>query len=385
MGVRPHTHTAHASDDILRKRQHLPAEAAAPVSVGHRHAVRGPIAALREPSALKGIVIRLRRKIDADAPGGLPLAGKKPAVALSDVPPEHVWVRKAVLPLGHALFPQESAGLSGNAHERADVVLLRFAAVENRLFPFGEPPNDLFLLPRPGPERGEHIGPPLPGADKLLLPPPRGHVLMVPGEQHLRRPHALPDLRPGILRVLQKPVPVALPHVALGVGQHARHHAAHAVGYGHGGYLPAGQDKVAKAQLLIAAQLDEPLVHALIMAADEDEMVVFPRQPPGLRLVKRRPLRGHIDDPPTAGAGLRGHMIEARLQRLSHHDAAPAAAIGIVVHLLLFICGKVPYLDAVNLYDALGRRPAQDGRRHHGVHRVREQCENIDTHHFYLK
>ena len=68
---------------------------------------------------------------------------------------------------------------------------------------------------------------------------------------------------------------MALAGVALLIGKHPRHKAAHRIGHGHRRDLAAGEDKVAKGYLLIDALLDEALIHALIMPADEYKMIVI--------------------------------------------------------------------------------------------------------------
>ena len=68
---------------------------------------------------------------------------------------------------------------------------------------------------------------------------------------------------------------MALAGVALLIGKHSRHKAAHRIGHGHRRDLAAGEDEVAKGYLLIDALLDEALVHTLIMPADEYKMIVI--------------------------------------------------------------------------------------------------------------
>ena len=87
---------------------------------------------------------------------------------------------------------------------------------------------------------------------------------------------------------------------ALRIGKDTGHHAAHRVRHRHGGDLPAGEHKVAQRDLLVAALLNEALVDALVVAADQHQMVVVPQQPSRLVLVERPALGGHIDHPAAA-------------------------------------------------------------------------------------
>ena len=84
----------------------------------------------------------------------------------------------------------------------------------------------------------------------------------------------MPLVGAGILGILQKTVPVRFLREALLVRQYARHHAAHGVRERHRGDLTAGDDEIAHADLLVHALVDEALVDALVVSADEDEVVI---------------------------------------------------------------------------------------------------------------
>ncbi len=200
---------------------------------------------------------------------------------------------------------------------------------------------------------------------------------MVSAEQHLRHGAALPDLGARVLRIFEQAVPVALTGVALLVREDARHHAADAVRHGHGRDLAAREHEVAEGYLLVYALLDEALVHALVVAAYEDKVVVIPAQALGLLLVEGPALRRHVYDPAAARPRLRHDVVQAALEGLGHHDEAPAAAVGVVVHLHLLVLRVVAYLDAVYLDGALLRRAAYDALAQDGAHDVREQGHDI--------
>ena len=146
----------------------------------------------------------------------------------------------------------------------------------------------------------------------------------------------MPHLGPGVLGVFQKAVPVALVLKTLRVGQHPRHQAAHRVRHRHSGDLPPGEDEVANRDFLIHALVDKPLVHALIVAAYEDQAPLLPGQPPGVRLgegfATGREKNG-------AGPGVRqgADVLPTPVQRVGLEHRPPASAVGVVVHLLLLI------------------------------------------------
>ena len=96
---------------------------------------------------------------------------------------------------------------------------------------------------------------------------------MVAGGENLRDGSAVPDSRPRVLGVFQKAVKMAFILKAFRVGKNPGHHAAHRVRYRHGGNLPAGEDEVAKRNLLVHALVNKPLVDALIVTADQNQIV----------------------------------------------------------------------------------------------------------------
>ena len=74
--------------------------------------------------------------------------------------------------------------------------------------------------------------------------------------------------------------------------------------------------------------------------------------------------------------------IENRLADAGHEDAAPAPAVGIVVHLHLLVFGEIPDLHAVDVEDAFFAGPPEDALVQHGVHRVGKKGHDVDAHCF---
>ena len=163
-----------------------------------------------------------------------------------------------------------------------------------------------------------------------------------PEAEDLRHFLPLPGFRAGVLGVLQKTVPMALPHVAGRVRQHAGHQAAHRVRHRHGGDLPAGENKVSQGELLVHTSGDKPLVDSLIMAADQHQVVIVPDQALCRLLGEGGPLGAHVDDPAAARAPCCQNIVQAGFQGLGHEHAAKAAPIGVIIHLALFVGGYSP-------------------------------------------
>jgi hypothetical protein len=90
---------------------------------------------------------------------------------------------------------------------------------------------------------------------------------------------------------------MALTCKALLVGQDAGHQAADGVRHGHGRNLPSRQHEIAQRQFLVHARLQKTLVHTLVVAADQHQVVVIPHEALGRLLCKGFSLRREIDHP----------------------------------------------------------------------------------------
>ena len=229
-------------------------------------------------------------------------------------------------------------------------------------------------------EPGEEVRAAGHGTLVALLLPPGGHVGVVAGEKDLGDFAAVPLLRTGVLGMLQQAVPMGLLHEALLVRQDAGDHAADGVTDGHGRDLAAGEDKVAQGDLLVHALVQKALVHALIMPADQDDVVPLLLQLPGYALVEGAAAGGHKNGVGVWVAAFLADMVPAAVERVRLHDGPPAPAIGIIVHLHLLIGGVVPDLVGHDGEETPLLGPAQDADIQHGVHRLREKGHDIKSH-----
>ena len=339
----------------------------------------------REPFALNGGIRRLAAAADAEIPGRLAVGGEKPAVAALNVAAEILLRRVAALPLVQPLRCHKRLCLAADGENGGQIALLGAAAVDLRRhgarMALGvDLVEQRLVLVGLRYELFKKLRALVHGALEHFLPPPAGDLTVCAAAQNRRHLAPLPHVRAGVLRIFQQPVPVALAGEALLVRKHAGDKTAHGVGHRHGGDLAAGQDKVAEGDFLVHALFDEALVYALVVAAYEHQMVVVRGKAARACLVERLALRGHIDDAaalyPCPGA----HVVEARLERLRHHNAAPAAAVGVVVHLLLFVFGIVADLDGVNVQNTLFLGAAENADFERRLHRVGEERQNVDAH-----
>ena len=166
--------------------------------------------------------------------------------------------------------------------------------------------------------------------------------------------------------IFQQPVPVGFLLKALRIRQNAGHHAAHRVRHRHGGDLSPGEDEVPHADLLVHTLVQEPLVHTLIVAADQDQVVISRFQLLG-NFLGEGAAAGGEEDRPSGAVGLHD-VAPAAVQGICLHDSAPAAAVGIVVHLHLPVGGVLADLVALDGDIASLLGPAQDAHVQHGVH-----------------
>ena len=80
------------------------------------------------------------------------------------------------------------------------------------------------------------------------------------------------------------------------------------------------------------------------------------------------------------GPDLVADRAPAAPQRVALHNGAASAAIGVIVDLILPVCGIVPDLVGMNFDQALFLRPAEDAGVQHGQHGLREQGHDIKAH-----
>ena len=251
----------------------------------------------------------------------------------------------------------------------------------SELFIFGLEFSDEFFL-RTGlireAELSEHVRAAAHGAQDGLLFAPAVDKSVIAGEQHLRHAQPVPLVGAGILRILQKPVPVALVREADLVTENARNQTADRIGNAHRRQLAAGQDKVADGDLLIHAFVDEALVDALIVTADEDDVFIAVTELARLFLIENASAGGEKN-----GVYRRADLVAdgapAVEQRVTLHDGAAAAPVGIVVHLILTVCGVVADLVAVYLDQALFLRAAEDALLHHRIDRRRKERHDVKS------
>ena len=176
--------------------------------------------------------------------------------------------------------------------------------------------------------------------------------------------------------MLEQAVPVALGGESLLIGQNARNHAAHGIRDRHRGDLAAGEHEITDGNLLIHALVDEPLIDTLIMAADEDKVLLC-EQFTRFFLIKRLSLCGEEHG---MNVLARAERLMAQVQRLGQHDLSAPAAVRRIIRLVVLVERIIADVGRLDLDQTLILCPADDALAHNGIDHLREQRHNVDFH-----
>ena len=202
----------------------------------------------------------------------------------SDLCAELLFIRFSPLPLIHMPCSQTPSRILPDTQDVRQI-FFRGPSADNR---FGETDftvrplqlveqfSVLFTLRCESPEQ---IRPFIPCPFQLLQPSPAFDLLVVAAQQHFRHRSPLPDLRSGILRILEQPVPMALANVALRIGQNTRYETADCIRHCQRCDFSPGQHKITQGDFFVHTGFDEALIDSFIVAADKHEMIIIPLQP----------------------------------------------------------------------------------------------------------
>ena len=122
-----------------------------------------------------------------------------------------------------------------------------------------------------------------------------------------------------------------------------------------------------------------PVLTLIIIALACLFILWFRRTKLGHLLVEGAAAGGHVDGVYPLARFI-ADVLPAAVQGVGLHHRAPAAAVGIVVHLHLLVGGIVPDLVGGDGDIASLLCPTDDGLIHHGVDGVGEQRHNVNSH-----
>src|SRR4030042_2866864 len=166
--------------------------------------------------------------------------------------------------------------------------------------------------------------------------------------------------------------------------QDARQVPYHCIHDHHRRQLPTSQYVVANADLVRYQVFYHPLVHSLIMSADEDELFLS-RQLTGDPLGEESALRGEKDDGERSDFGIR--LLDLALDRLHRgenrlwlHYHTGAAPIGVIIHYVVLIGGIVAYIMEKDAYQSPLPGTFDNAFIKGPPKHAREKGQNIDSH-----
>ena len=121
-----------------------------------------------------------------------------------------------------------------------------------------------------------------------------------------------------------------------------------------GGEIPAREHIVAYGYFLVNYLVDKALVHALVMAAEDNEVIVVFRKLHGFFLRKHLSLGRHIDNVPFFAGVYLGcsYRCIAIVYRYGAHKHTHTAAVGSIIHAAVLILGIIAYIVCVYFYCA---------------------------------
>ena len=172
------------------------------------------------------------------------------------------------------------------------------------------------------------VGPPVERALDGLPPAPAFDCLRVSVQQDFRHSLSAPLRGARVVRRVEHPAVKGIFFNGAFAAHYARDEARYGVYYRHRGHLAARQHEIAEGYFHIHILFREALVHALIVAADDDE-ALFAREVFHKLLMEAHPLRARVDDVGLCAAGDRFDRLCERLR----HEHHAAAAVAVVVYL----------------------------------------------------
>ena len=197
---------------------------------------------------------------------------------------------------------------------------------------------------------------------------------MVAAAQHVG--HAQPPVLDGagVLRIFEQVFGKALLHERLR-REHAVDIPRDAVDHHHGGEFAPREHIIADGQLLVEKEVDRPLIHPLVVPAEQNEVLLADEIEHAL-LTERSALGREVD---AAGGMIGVDRLDGAAHGLRHHHHARAAAEGIVVALAVAVLGIVAQIDDGDLQLSVALRPPENARFERGEHFGKEG-ENGDLH-----
>ena len=226
------------------------------------------------------------------------------------------------------------------------------------------------------------IGPIRLRALQRMLETPLRNRLVVAREKHRRNLHPAKHIRLRVGRSLQQTVGERLLHAAARIAEGPRQQARHRIDHHHRRNRPVRQDVVADGQLQIHERVNHALVHALVVAAEDDVVRVAALHAGSSQLARHR-LAEH--------AALRRHENHLRLRaaqllnrlknRLALHEHPLAAAAEVIIRAAVAVVSPVAQLVRAHRDQTLLRSAPHDTLRQGAGDHLREKRQDINFKH----
>ena len=211
---------------------------------------------------------------------------------------------------------------------------------------------------------------------QTLLPPPAAYMLVVALLQHLRHLHPVEFRRAGVLRILQQILAEALLLAGFIVSQRPRQQTDHRIRHNHRRQLAACQYIITDRIHIGSQCILDPLVYALVMAADENDLLGL-AQLLGGTLIKNTAGRAGNDD---TGIGRAAQILHRLKKRLGLHHHTGTAAIELVIRQPVLGAGIITDILDIQLHQTFFGGTGHDAVLQRCKH-LREKCQYIYTHH----
>ncbi len=161
--------------------------------------------------------------------------------------------------------------------------------------------------------------------------------------------------------------------------QHTLHQTGNGIDHAECRQLTAGQHIIADGDIFRTQQLQRAFIHALIVAAEEDQVLLL-RKLLRKALIKAASLGGHIQHPGTSSQLLCNSSI-AVINGLHLHQHPGPAAVRRIVHMSVPLLGEAANVHCLHMDFAVLNGTAGNGGIH-GIHdHIREQGHDIVVFH----
>src|SRR5439155_7560804 len=205
---------------------------------------------------------------------------------------------------------------------------------------------------------GPQIWPPLARQSLGFGRAPPRDLLVIAAQQYRRHIHSAIARRPRVAGRREEPVVVRVCRGRLVVAERAGQQAHHRIEHAQRGRLATRQHEIADRQLFRAETIGDPLIHVLVVAAQERQLRAD-REPDRVPVRERPPARRQQHDGRPRPQVL--HRLEERLGLEHHPRTAPVRG---VVHGLVAVVRVVAQLHDPVAHQLLLCRATQDAYRH---------------------